>query len=51
MQIKLADLCLDVDIKLLMILTNLANLDEEYTRGPKSMISKKLKKLNQINHE
>jgi len=38
MEVQLSDLSLDVDIKLLLILTNLANLDPEYTKGPAKVI-------------
>ena len=44
MQIQLGDLQIDVDIKLLMILANLANLDEKYTKGPKPIMKNKKKK-------
>ena len=38
-EIPMSELCLDVDIKLLLILTNLANTDENYIKGPQPIQS------------
>lgn len=45
MEIQLSELSLDVDVKLLLILSNLAILDEAYTKGPKPVLRKKTKKI------
>jgi hypothetical protein len=37
MDVKMSELFIDVDIKLLLILTTLANTDESYIKGPKSI--------------
>lgn len=36
-EIKIDELCIDVDIRLLLILSVLANADEGYIKGPNAM--------------
>lgn len=41
-QIVINELVIDVDIRILLILSNLAQIDPEYTAGPKAVVEAKV---------